>query len=639
MASFKSLNFNNGQSINLGYITEFWGLQGCSPIETIHPTALKLSKFREVVNRYNSNLPSAIAVLGSSYSTLDEARLALAEYEEVLNSQYWLWGSLETGGCFVWSEPNSGECHFTNFYGLYYIEDGENHYYQYYAGGIHAPFKCYINDDSTLDYVDNELYLFNANYTEQNAPVNHVFQSELKIEVVDCRSLNCYIGDDFKAYETPVELWEQTQWTNYIFSTGQWYTDYLRGYTTDELNDGYPHPWLRWRQNRVVPNISLEWFLGIEVPNGELIGGYIPIESSDAVTMGDDNPNGDSGGPDGGDGDKNALGDDVDTGDTPSSNFLLTGIARIYLPTQQQMSDFSHYVFTDITQSAVDQLKKMWSNPLDYVQNLGVCRLAGITPTSSSPITFGGISSGVTCNYTNEAFRQFDYECKLGEYWGNSLDYSNYTKLKIYIPYCGLYDLNIDEFMVSNNKGGCTITLRYRVDLMSGMCVAMVRPSRAQYGSDNYTNLNSFLYQYNGNIYLPLSLTATDWRNTYQSVLGIAGGMIAPSPASVAGMAESVMSQKVNVQHSGSIGTNFGYMGIQEPYLIIERPAISEPYYDKKYNYETEYGYPSNKMTKLSYTSGFVKVRKGSFWANNIHCTDDERKEIITLLENEGIWT
>jgi hypothetical protein len=635
MTSFRNLNFNNGQSVNLGYVTYFWEISGYAPIETVCPTSIKVNKFKkEVEKNYSSELPGAISRLGWSFETFDEANTALSEVAEILQSQYWLWGSLETGGCFIWSAPNSGECHFHNFYGLYHIDDIiQGSEYTYYSGGIVVPFRCHINNDKKLPIVDNELFLFNVNYTEENAPkVNHNYNSEIKIKCVDCRSLNRYIGDDYEW----LGIWNQNQWIEASTSVSDWKLHYLYEYTTDNLADSNPHPWKRWKQSRVITNI--EWFLGIEVANGELVGGYVPIENSDAVTCSDNDPNGDSGGPPGGDGDKNALGDDVGTGGTPSSNFLQTGIARIYLPTQQVMTAFSHYVFTDITQSTIDQLKKMWSNPMDYIQNLGVCRLAGITASGSSAITFGGVSSGITSDYTNEAFRQFDYECKLGEYWGNALDYSNYTKLKIYIPYCGLYDLNIDEFMISNNNGGCTITLRYRVDLMSGMCVAMVRPSRAQYGSGNYSNFNSFLYQFNGNIFLPLSLTATDWRNTYQSVLGIAGGMIAPSPASVTGMAESVMSQKVNVQHSGSIGTNFGYMGIQEPYLIIERPALSEPYYNNNYKYETEYGYPSNKMTKLSYTSGFVKARKGSFWANNIHCTDDERKEIISLLETEGIW-
>ena len=47
MPSFRNLNFNNGQSINLGYVTKFWGLSGFSPIETVHPTSINVNKFKK----------------------------------------------------------------------------------------------------------------------------------------------------------------------------------------------------------------------------------------------------------------------------------------------------------------------------------------------------------------------------------------------------------------------------------------------------------------------------------------------------------------------------------------------------------------------------------------------------------------
>lgn len=639
MSSFKSLNFNNGTSVNVGSVTSYWGLSGYNPVTTVTPTGFPLGSYQHRIETlYTSDVQSGVSHLsGGPFSTITEASNYLADYEDALtNHVYWLYGSLSEGGCFIYSEPGSGTAQIVQFYGLYYIHEGATRYYQYYSNSLNVPFKVHVNNDPDRPIVDNTLFFLNANDTSADAPTNHVFDSEHELRVVDCRSLNCYVGLDEKTYDVPVERWDQSQWLDTVTSTGEWMGQYLNHYTDDDLTSITPHPWERWMQNRVVPN--LQFFTGVDVQNGELVAGYVAIQNSNAVSYDDDDPNGDSGGPGGGDGDKDGISTDIDTGEVPSSNFLQTGVSRIYLPTQAQMTAFCQYVFSDITQSAVDQLKKMWSNPLDYVENLGVCRLAGITSSGTQNISFGGVSSGVPCNYTNNAFLQFDYTASIGEFWGNALDYSNYTKLKIYIPYCGLYDLNVDEFMVSNNRGGCTITLRYRVDLMSGMCVAMIKPTRVQYG-DNYDNLNSYIYQFNGNIYLPLSLTATDWRNTYQSVLGIAGGMIAPSPVTAVGMAESIMSQKVNVQHTGSIGTNFGYMGIQDPYLIIERPAISEPRLNTSYNYETEFGYPSNKLLCLkNANNSFVKVRKNTFWCNNLHATDAERKEIQDLFENEGVW-
>lgn len=640
MASFRGLNLNDGTGILFGYVTEFWGLSGSSPIETQMPSGLFLPKYKSKLQEiYDNNVPSAVSVITNSqqYATVTEANEALdAVATYLINNVFWLWGSLETGGCFMYSEPNTNDVMMVVFCGLYKMESIPANYYVFRTHSCHEYFEVYPNGDTTKPLTGNTMYFFNWSITEENGPVNHVMHSDTELRVVDCRSLGTYAGFDIQTSVLP-ERWEQQQGYIARYWTEDWQANYLKSYTEDNLSIANPHPWERWFQNRVVPNI--QFFVGYTDPAyGELIGTYVPIEKSDAVIPDSRDPSGGgAGGPSGGDGDQDGVGTDVDTGAVPTSGFLQTGISRIYLPTQAQMTDFAQYVFSDITQSAVEQLKKMWSNPLDYVENLGVCRLHGLTSSGTQNISFGGVDTGVPCNFINNAFHEFDYTAHLTEHWNSILDYASYTKLKIFVPYCGVYDLNVDQFMMDSKRGGCTITLRYRIDLMSGMCIAMIRPSKAQYDI-NYSNLNSFLYQFNGNIYLPLSLTATDWRNTYQSVLSIAGGMIAPSPSSVIGMATDIMGQKVNVQHSGSIGTNFGYMGIQEPYLIVERPAISEPFPRGSYSQRSNYGYPSNKLVQLSSVGGFVKVRKGSLWTLDIRATEDEKSEIIDLLENQGVW-
>lgn len=639
MSSFRCLNFNDGTSINLGYITKFYGLQGYSPIETIRPTGFNLAKYKaRLEERYDSHVPSAINVINNtSYSSFNEANEALdAVATYLIDNVYWLYGDLYSGGCFLWTTPGSGMAQFVQFYGLYRINGGlSDDYYEYFCGSLNVPFRVNANNDPNEPVIDNILYFFNCNSTDENAPTNHVFGSEYELRIVDSRSLNCYRGSDIMTSSVP-ETWTQEQHLFGIPNNTYWNGAYLYAYTDDELRNINPHPWDRWFQNRVVPN--LQFFTGLQNIDGELVGGYVPIDHSPAVTYSDDDPSGGgANGPDGGNGNQNGTGDDIGLGDLPGSSFLSTGISRIYLPDTTQMSAFSNYVFSSITQSAIDQLKKMWSNPLDYIENLGICRLTGLSATGVQNISFGGIDTGVSCSYINNAFHEFSYTRTITEHWNGALDYANYTKLKIYIPYCGLYDLNVDEFMMSDYYGGCTITLTYRIDLMSGMCIAMVKSTKAQYDS-HYGNLNSYLYQFNGNIFLPLSMTATDWRNTYSSVLNIAGGMIAPSPTTAVGMANDIMGQKVNVQHSGSIGTNFGYMGKQEPFLIIERPAKSEPYLNGDYSFRTNYGYRSDKLVPLKDVKGFAKVRKGSFWCQNLHATDEERKEIISLFENEGVW-
>lgn len=636
MGSFRNLNLNNGIGLTLGFVTKFTGLSGWSPIETQRPTGFNLNKYKKTVqDLYNSDVPSAVSKLNSgNYQSITEAMTDLGTVEDaLLNHVYWLIGDLYSGGWFMWSASGSGSCQIVAFFGLYRVPAVPRDYYTFRSSSANFEFRVHTHSGEGAPIVDNTIYFLNRNDTPTDGETNHVFESEKILAYVDGTTLGVWSGSDIQTSSLP-ERWEQSQDFMQVNTYYEWEAFYLKGYTDDPLISSDPHPWERWFQVRV--NAQKSFIVGLDESAGTLVGGYIPIEQNSAVQYPDDSD--DSGGPPGGDGDKDGLSDDVDPGDVPSSNFLTTGIARIYIPTQSQMTSFNQFLFSDISQSTVDKLKKMWSNPLDYIENVGVCRLHGIPSAGTQHITFGGVDSGIASDYTSNAFLQFDYTASLNEFWGNALDYSSYTKLKIFVPYCGLYDLNVDEFMVSKDYGGCSITLRYRVDLMSGMCVAMICPTRAQYGRD-FGNLNSYLYQYNGNIYLPLSLTATDWRNTYQSVLGIAGGMIAPSPSTISGMANNIMSQKVNVQHSGSIGTNFGYMGIQDPFLLIERPAISEPNYDNDWNYGTEFGYPSNNLLPLiNANNGFVKVRKNTMWCNNLHATDAERKEIQDLFENEGVW-
>lgn len=638
MASIKVINLNNGRKLDFGYITNLWGLNGWNPIETQVPTGLRVKDYQaECWEKYDTHLFSAISTLnGNHYNTANAANAALdnvASY--LLDNAVWIVGDLYTGGWFFASEPNTDTIILYSFYGLFEVTEvlTQTKFYEYIFSSTTVPFTCHANNNQSNPITDNKLYFFNYSDTARNAPINHVCNSRYEIRIVDSRCIGVYRGDDV---ETALDRWEQTQWYVDLDSNSLFEGAYLYNYTDDELDSGSPHPWKRWEQNRVVPNI--QFFVGYDWEqdpnyNGELIGGYVPIDKNPNVDDSDSPSGGDSEGGSGGYGDQDGHSDEIDSGSTPPSTFLDCGVARIYIPTQQQMQNFTRFLFNDITQSLVDQLKKMWSNPLDYIGNVAVCHIAGLTATGTAAVSFGGINSGINSDYINTAFHDFSYICHVHEHWKDAFDYSNYTKIKIYIPYCGIYDLNVDEVMSEDT----TIRVKYRVDIMSGMCVAFVKITKNQHDV-HFEPLDSEVYQFNGNVFLPLSLTATDWRNTYQSLLAIAGGMIAPSPSSVAGMASSIMGQKVNVQHSGSIGTNFGYLGQQTPFLIIERPSKSEPNYNKNYNYATNYGYPLNKQRPLSGLKGFVKVAPDTMWSNNIHATNDELMELKDLLENKGIW-
>lgn len=329
-----------------------------------------------------------------------------------------------------------------------------------------------------------------------------------------------------------------------------------------------------------------------------------------------------SGGPSGGVGPQDRYSQDTLPEGHPALNLLNSGFVKLYNPTLSEVQQFAHFLFSGITQDMEAVIKRIMVNPIDYILALNMIHIP-LTTRSAQDIGFCGISSGVEAPVVTEQYYEIEYELTVKEFWNTSLDYSSYTKCKIYVPYCGLYDINIDE--IQNG----TLWLRYVVDVVSGSVVAFVGTKRKQ---KNGVWLKATLYQFNGNCVLSMPVSQTNWQNVFSSVLNIASMAIAPSPATVGGMANDIMSQKVSVQKSGSISANFGYLGKQQPYIILERPELSIPV-----NYGHHEGYPANHKRKLSEVHGYTEIKADTLIANGFTGTAEELDLLKQALQ-EGAY-
>lgn len=329
-----------------------------------------------------------------------------------------------------------------------------------------------------------------------------------------------------------------------------------------------------------------------------------------------------SGGPSGGVGPQDRYSQDTLPEGHPAINLLNSGFVKLYNPTLAEVQQFAHFLFSGITQDMEAVIKRIMVNPIDYILALNMIHIP-LTTRSAQDIGFCGISSGVEAPVVTEQYYEIEYDLNIKEFWNTSLDYSSYTKCKIYVPYCGLYDINIDE--IQNG----TLWLRYVVDVVSGSVVAFVGTKRKQKSG---VWLRATLYQFNGNCVLSMPVSQTNWQNVFSSVLNIASMAIAPSPATVGGMANDIMSQKVSVQKSGSISANFGYLGKQQPYIILERPELSIPV-----NYGHHEGYPANHKRKLSEVHGYTEIKADTLIANGFTGTSEELDLLKQALQ-EGAY-
>ena len=328
----------------------------------------------------------------------------------------------------------------------------------------------------------------------------------------------------------------------------------------------------------------------------------------------------------GGDGDDTNNSDAIDypddTATLNSNNAVNAGFITLYNPTKNQLQNLASYLWTS---DFVDNIKKLFGNPMDVIIGLNQVPVTVSSSTSQS-VKAGFIDTGVTMNVCDAQYIEKDlgyFTQKL--YWGSCLDFDPNTKVQIYLPFIGVRPLNVNDVM------GTTLHLKYRIDILTGQCVAWLKCG------------TSVKYEWAGHCANTIPLTASNWSQIFQSAVGLAATVgtgiavgVATGGASVPetlGLASSSLSQASNmkptIERSGSMGGSASIMGMKKAFLIIQRPSTSLPK-----DYGKLYGYASNKTRKLSSLTGFTQVEHVNL--STSYATEEEYLEIVSMLK-EGV--
>lgn len=356
----------------------------------------------------------------------------------------------------------------------------------------------------------------------------------------------------------------------------------------------------------------------------------------------------------------------------PTLSAANTGFTRIYNPTLSQVQALARYLWTDesVVQTIWNKIKQYFEDPMQAILGFNLVPV---------PVPDGGqeefalmyIPTGVTMTVAANQF--VDVDCGtlvLDRYYGSALDQSPYTKIHAFLPFIGTVRLNTDEVM------GTTLSVKYRVDIVSGSCVAKI-----------FVDGNC-LYQYSGHCAITIPISSADF-STYVSAAinvakslapavaaevgaamapmsvpdimigtGVSGGLMpsqgapladyyppigptspisAPAgtqdyilgnmtPKDIANTVSQVNSGKPYIQHSGAFSGNSGYLGIRRPFLIIERPNMCLPE-----NYQALNGFPSMITLKLGDCSGYTRIQQVQL--TGMTATNVEQSEIMGLLK------
>lgn len=308
----------------------------------------------------------------------------------------------------------------------------------------------------------------------------------------------------------------------------------------------------------------------------------------------------------------------------PSGNISASSLYTIWNPSQAQLNSLANFLWsTDF----VDTIKKILQSPMDALISLA---LFPVTPPTDGThnIALGYINSGVSAPRVSDQFMTVQTTGLVVPHKYNSyLDYAPYTKAEIFLPFIGFCPLNINDIM------GKSVDITYNIDLLSGVCTAIV-----------HANARS-LYSYSGNMAMFLPLSAGNWARMLTPIFGMVGGVTslaagiggvmggAPLLAST-GMAvhgaESIGNLDGNsVSRSGGISGNAGIMGDYQPFIIVTRPIN-----DKPSTYNNNIGQTYNKSAQLGTLSGFTVVEEAHI--EGLSATETEKNEIERLLK-EGV--
>lgn len=369
--------------------------------------------------------------------------------------------------------------------------------------------------------------------------------------------------------------------------------------------------------------------------------------------------------------------DPIPDSSLPSISASDTGFTRIYNPTLSQVQALAKYLWTDdtILETIWNHVKQYFEDPMQAIIGFNLVPCA-VPDGGNREFALMYIGTGV---YMNAAANQFvDVDCgtlDLERYYGSALDQSPYTKVSCFLPYIGMVDLNTDEVM------GTTLQVKYRIDIVSGSCVAKILVD------------GNVLYQYSGHCAISIPISSADFTSYVSAaisvaklaVAGAAAGMGAalattamgmasqetghaisagmqmsssfspipqggagrgPAPASIdlgqeGGTGASfngilpanitntvgeIMGSKPTIQHSGSFSGNSGYLGVRRPFLIIERPNMCMPETYPQLN-----GFPCMITLKLGDCQGFTRVQQVQL--TGVKATNPEQAELLSLLK------
>lgn len=298
---------------------------------------------------------------------------------------------------------------------------------------------------------------------------------------------------------------------------------------------------------------------------------------------------------------------------------------HLYKIDNQNLHELATFLWANI--GSLESLSKLFSNPIDNIISLA---LYPFNPEAGSltNIKIGNTATPSEGYPISQIVQEYDcgsvyIPTKYG--YPTFLDYSPYTRVTLYLPFIGMVDLNTDDVM------GGSISIKYKIELLSGSCLAQLRVSN---GSSN-----AIYYQFAGSCSMQLPVTGSNYAQIYSGIIGSTASVAsaiatggATAPLAIGSLANLATNSKVNYQRAGSMQGNSGFLGSRTPYVIIQRPIALG--YDKDFLKLT--GQASCITTTIGALTGYAEIENIQL-SHISNATKNELEELENILKS-GIY-
>ena len=285
----------------------------------------------------------------------------------------------------------------------------------------------------------------------------------------------------------------------------------------------------------------------------------------------------------------------------------------IYSPSDYQMTQLGAELWD---QNIIQILKQTFVNPTDGIISWQQIYL---TPTQAYQdyIYLGDYKTNVNnvpVITDPEIYKNFGI-IEVPRYFEDYRDYTE-TEVSIFLPFIGFMPLDPKDII------GCHVTLEYKMDIITGTCIATISPKVG--------NNAECCYQFTGNCAVQLPVTASDRSRLLSGILNGAtsGGMIGgPIGAVAGGILGGITHMSSGVSKSNGFSANAGALSkYKRPYILIHRSIPADPIL-----YDRYVGNPASVTATLKNLHGFTKVRE--CYVDIPRATDAEKAMIEAMLK------